>query len=48
VRRGPYRQDVGDLVRQSILACGGSVKSPAPVAPCTGRPHLRIIRGGRQ
>ena len=45
MRRRPYRQDVGDLVRQSILACGGFAKSRPSAAPCCGPPSPEA--GGR-
>jgi hypothetical protein len=35
-------------VLRSLIACGGFTKSAPPAAPCTGKPQLRIIRGGRQ
>jgi hypothetical protein len=47
--RNIYRSKpgVGALARESIVA-RGYAKAPAPAAPCTGKPRLRIIRGGRQ
>lgn len=40
-----YNPIVAELVRRSIVARGGVVRV---ARPCTGRPQLRVIRGGKQ